>query len=167
MRLLGSNVLIEVDKDWGLQGGIALPANTSPTVTGTVKEVGPGPYNEDGTRTSLPLTKGDRVIFREYYSVAFGDDRFMTFDQLDAIISKTAVTALNDRIIIVDWKEQDSIIKGEKELAYMGTVHAAGPESQVSVGDRLVFARWSALPFNLNDEFPFLIIRDNYVHGVL
>ncbi len=65
---LGDNVLIErIEAETRSKGGIVLPESAKEKPReGVVISVGAGRMNDDGTRGSVQVSKGDRVIFSSY-----------------------------------------------------------------------------------------------------
>jgi len=181
IRVMGFWVAVEMETKWKAQGGIVLPeTQQSKIVAGTVKGIGPGARREDGTMQTIPLNVGDRVLMREYYSVDFDETtRFITADQVDCVLTEEKVLPLWDRIVITNWVDPSTskiALPGTIEPdIYKGTVYAAGPGFPavdgsprplgVKAGDHVMFRRWSAIPFSLNDKLPFLVLRPQYIVG--
>ena len=68
LQPLGDRVLVEVlEEDERVEGGIVLPESASEKPTeGTIVEVGPGSYKDDGSRIPMPVAKGDQVLYGKY-----------------------------------------------------------------------------------------------------
>jgi len=69
-------------------GGIVLPnaAQEKPN-EGRVLSVGPGRLNDDGTRTALQVTDGDRILFSSYggTEVVFDDQEYLILNESDVL----------------------------------------------------------------------------------
>ena len=67
IKPLGNRVLIKRSKAQTTKGGILLPdsAQEKPK-EGVVVAVGPGKFDENGTKESMQLKIGDRVLFSSY-----------------------------------------------------------------------------------------------------
>ena len=69
-------------------GGIVLPDSAQDRPNeGRVLSVGPGRLNEDGSRTPLQVTDGDRVIFAGYAGteVVFDDQEYLILSESDIL----------------------------------------------------------------------------------
>lgn len=67
IRPLGDRVVVKVVKEEKTAGGLVLPdtAQEKPQ-TGEVLSVGPGKTLDNGTRTAVDVTVGDKVLFAKY-----------------------------------------------------------------------------------------------------
>lgn len=86
---LGDKVIVgRIEAEETTAAGIVLPqsAQSRPN-EGRVLSVGPGILNEDGTRTPLQVTDGDRVIFSGYAGteVVFDDQEFLILSERDIL----------------------------------------------------------------------------------
>lgn len=69
-------------------GGIVLPDSAQDRPNeGRVLSVGPGSLNEDGSRTPLQVSDGDRVIFSGYAGteVVFDDQEYLILSESDIL----------------------------------------------------------------------------------
>lgn len=92
LQPLGDRVVVErEDAETTTAGGIVLPdsAQDKPA-RGVIVSVGDGKLLDDGTRSTLQVKKGDRVIFSSYSGENFkvGDDELLLMreDEILAII---------------------------------------------------------------------------------
>jgi len=92
LQPLGDRVVVErEDAETTTAGGIVLPdsAQDKPA-RGVIVSVGDGRLLDDGTRSTLQVKKGDRVIFSSYSGENFkvGDDELLLMreDEILAII---------------------------------------------------------------------------------
>lgn len=86
---LGDKLIVSrINAEETTAGGIVLPdsAQDKPN-EGRVLSVGQGRLNEDGTRTPLQVTDGDRVIFAGYAGteVNFDDQEFLILSESDIL----------------------------------------------------------------------------------
>ena len=92
LQPLGDRVVVQrEDAETTTAGGIVLPdsAQDKPA-RGVVVSVGDGKLLDDGTRSTLQVKKGDRVIFSSYSGESFkiGDDDLLLMreDEILAVI---------------------------------------------------------------------------------
>ena len=86
---LGERVVIKpIEQESTTKGGIFLPdtAKEKPQ-EGKVVAVGPGRVSEDGTRISMELSKGDKVIYSKFAGTEYkdGDEEFLIFRESDIL----------------------------------------------------------------------------------
>ena len=86
---LGDKLIVSrINAEETTAGGILLPdsAQEKPN-EGRVLSVGPGSLNQDGSRTPLQVTDGDRVIFAGYAGteVVFDDQEFLILSESDIL----------------------------------------------------------------------------------
>lgn len=76
IKPLGNRVLIQRSKAQASKGGILLPdsAQEKPK-EGVVIAVGPGKVDEQGTKTTMQLKIGDRVLFSSYSGTEVKDEK--------------------------------------------------------------------------------------------
>lgn len=90
LQPLGERVVVERDEsEEKTAGGIVLPdtAKDKPA-RGKIVSIGNGRLLEDGTRSSLQVKAGDRVIFSSYAGEAFKtDDRELLLMREDDILA--------------------------------------------------------------------------------
>ena len=93
VKPLGDRIFIKVSaSDEKTAGGILLPdtAQEKPQV-GEVVQVGPGKYNDDGTRQTPEVSVGDKVLYSKYAGtdIKLGGDEFVLLSEKDilAIVS--------------------------------------------------------------------------------
>src|SRR2546425_12863162 len=96
IRPLHDRVIIKrLDADEQMRGGIIIPdtAKEKPQ-EGEVVAVGEGKYREDGTRQTLDVKAGDRVLFGKYSGseVKLDDQEFLIMreDEILGIIQRAA-----------------------------------------------------------------------------
>lgn len=88
IRPLGNRVLIQRSKAPTTKGGIILPdsAQEKPK-EGLVLAVGPGKIDENGTKETMQLKVGDRVLFSSYSGTEVkGDDEELLIMSEDDIL---------------------------------------------------------------------------------
>ena len=92
LQPLGDRVVVErEDAETTTAGGIVLPdsAQDKPA-RGVVVSIGDGKLLDDGSRSTLQVKKGDRVIFNSYSGETFkvGDDELLLMreDEILAVI---------------------------------------------------------------------------------
>ena len=68
------------------KGGIILPNTKKESNCGTVKAVGPGGFNQDGSRREMSVKVGDHVFFTDDYYVTVQDTKTVVVDE-DAILA--------------------------------------------------------------------------------
>ncbi|MCA9229294.1 MAG: co-chaperone GroES [Planctomycetales bacterium] len=91
LQPLGDKVVVERDESLDTTaGGIVLPdsARDKPS-RGTVVAVGTGPLLDDGTRGTMQVKKGDRVLFTSYAPEAINVD-----DQEYLLMSESDILAV-------------------------------------------------------------------------
>ena len=92
LQPLGDRVVVErEDAETTTAGGIVLPDSAQgKPARGVIVSVGDGKLLDDGTRSTLQVKKGDRVIFSSYSGENFkvGDDELLLMreDEILAII---------------------------------------------------------------------------------
>ncbi len=98
-RPLGDRVLVKrVDEEEKTRGGIIIPdtAKEKPQ-EGEVIAVGEGKYKDDGTRQTLDVQVGDRVLFGKYSGseIKLDGEEFLIMreDDILGIISRAGATA--------------------------------------------------------------------------
>jgi len=89
---LGDRVIIRpIEKEEISKGGIILPdtAKEKPQ-EGEVIAVGPGKMKDDGTRTSLDVKVGDRVIYAKFAGteVKVGDEKLLIMHESDIMVKR-------------------------------------------------------------------------------
>ena len=86
---LGDKLIVSrVSPEETTAGGIVLPESAKETPNeGRVLSVGPGRLNQDGSRTALQVTDGDRVIFSSYAGteVMFDDQEYLILNESDIL----------------------------------------------------------------------------------
>ena len=86
---LGERVIVRpIEQEQTTKGGIFLPdtAKEKPQ-EGEVVAVGPGRLADDGTRITMELTVGDRVIYSKYAGTEYkdGDDQYLILRESDVL----------------------------------------------------------------------------------
>ncbi len=86
---LGERIVIKpMEQETQTRGGILLPdtAKEKPQ-EGEVVAVGPGRVAEDGSRISMELTVGDKVIYSKYAGTEYedGDDEYLIMRESDVL----------------------------------------------------------------------------------
>jgi len=86
---LGERVVIKpIEQESTTKGGIFLPdtAKEKPQ-EGKVVAVGPGRVSEDGTRISMELSNGDKVIYSKFAGTEYkdGDEEFLIRRESDIL----------------------------------------------------------------------------------
>jgi chaperonin GroES len=67
IRPLGDRVVVKVVKDEKTAGGIFLPENAQEKPqTGEILAVGPGKILDNGSRQTVDVAVGDRILFAKY-----------------------------------------------------------------------------------------------------
>ena len=67
IRPLGDRVVVKVVKEEKTAGGLVLPDNAQEKPqTGEVLAVGPGKILDNGSRTTVDVQTGDKVLFAKY-----------------------------------------------------------------------------------------------------
>ncbi|MEB3329023.1 MAG: co-chaperone GroES [Candidatus Sericytochromatia bacterium] len=67
IRPLGDRVVVKVVKDEKTAGGIFLPENAQEKPqTGEILAVGPGKILDNGSRQTIDVAAGDRILFAKY-----------------------------------------------------------------------------------------------------
>ena len=67
IRPLGDRVVVKVVKEEKTAGGLVLPDNAQEKPqTGEVLAVGPGKILDNGSRTTVDVQMGDKVLFAKY-----------------------------------------------------------------------------------------------------
>ena len=67
IRPLGDRVVVKVVKEEKTAGGLVLPDNAQEKPqTGEVLSVGPGKVLDNGSRTTVDVKVGDKVLFAKY-----------------------------------------------------------------------------------------------------
>jgi chaperonin GroES len=67
IRPLGDRVVVKVVKDEKTAGGIFLPENAQEKPqTGEILAVGPGKVLDNGSRQTVDVAVGDRILFAKY-----------------------------------------------------------------------------------------------------
>jgi chaperonin GroES len=67
IRPLGDRVVVKVVKDEKTAGGIFLPENAQEKPqTGEILAVGPGKILDNGSRQTIDVAVGDRILFAKY-----------------------------------------------------------------------------------------------------
>ncbi|MEQ8209376.1 MAG: co-chaperone GroES [Lacipirellulaceae bacterium] len=89
LQPLGDKVVVERDESLDTTaGGIVLPdsAKDKPS-RGTIVAVGTGKLLDDGSRGSLQVKKGDRVLFTSYApeTITVDDDEFLLMSESDIL----------------------------------------------------------------------------------
>lgn len=86
---LGDKLIVKrVTPEETTAGGIVLPDSAQDRPNeGKVLSVGPGGLNQDGTRTPLQVTDGDRIIFSSYggTEVVFDDQEYLILNESDVL----------------------------------------------------------------------------------
>lgn len=90
IKPLGNRVLIQRSKPQLTKGGILLPdsAQEKPK-EGTVVAIGPGKTDENGTRETMHVKVGDKVLFSSYSGTEVknteGDEEFLILSEDDIL----------------------------------------------------------------------------------
>lgn len=89
VKPLGDRVFVKVsESEEKTSGGILLPdtAKEKPQV-GEVAQVGPGKRNDDGTRQTLEISVGDRVLYSKYAGtdIKLGTDEYVLLSEKDIL----------------------------------------------------------------------------------
>ena len=89
LQPLGDKVVVEREESQTkTAGGIVLPdsAKDKPS-RGTIIAIGTGKLLDDGTRGSLQVKKGDRVLFTSYApeAINIGDDEYLLMSETDIL----------------------------------------------------------------------------------
>jgi chaperonin GroES len=89
VKPLGERVFVKVSaSEEKTAGGILLPdtAKEKPQV-GEVAAVGPGKRNDDGTRTEMEVTVGDKVLYSKYAGtdIKLGTDEYVLLAEKDIL----------------------------------------------------------------------------------
>ncbi len=94
VKPLGDKILVKrLEAEAKTKGGIVLPdsAKEKPR-EGRVVEVGPGKVLDDGTRGSMQIKKGDRILFTSYAGTEIKVDReeflIMSEDDVLAVVAE-------------------------------------------------------------------------------
>ena len=89
LRPLGDKVLVKrVEAESQTASGIFLPESAKEKpMKGTIVAVGPGKLNDDGSRTSLTVKKGDTVVYGKYSGteVEIDGDEHMIMHESDIL----------------------------------------------------------------------------------
>ena len=96
LKPLADRVVVKpIEQEEKTKGGVYLPdtATKEKPQEGTVLAVGPGRLLDDGTRSTMEVQTGDRVLFAKYAGTEFKDDdgeKFIILSEKDilAIIEK-------------------------------------------------------------------------------
>ncbi|QDS97421.1 co-chaperone GroES [Adhaeretor mobilis] len=89
LQPLGDKVVVERDESLDTTaGGIVLPdsAKDKPS-RGTIIAIGTGKLLDDGSRGSLQVKKGDRILFTSYApeTITVGDDEYLLMSESDIL----------------------------------------------------------------------------------
>src|SRR3954447_24836783 len=89
LQPLGDKVVVEREESQEkTSGGIYIPdaAKDKPT-RGTIIAVGTGKLLDDGTRGTMQVKKGDRILFTSYApeAINIGDDEFLLMSETDIL----------------------------------------------------------------------------------
>lgn len=89
IKPLGDRVVVEpIEKEETTASGLVLPetAKEKPQ-EGTIVAAGPGRLNDDGTRVSLDVKEGDRVLYAKYAGTEFklGDKKYLILGEKDIL----------------------------------------------------------------------------------
>lgn len=77
--------IIREEKEQVSKGGIILPDNAKKESNyGKVVAVGPGGFNQDGSRRPMSVKKGDRVFFTDYHTTTT-DSKVVIVDDEDIL----------------------------------------------------------------------------------
>lgn len=89
VKPLGDKILVKrLEAEETTKGGIVIPdsAKEKPK-EGKIVEVGPGRVLDDGTRGTLQVKKGDRVLFTSYAGteIKIGGDEYLVMSEDDIL----------------------------------------------------------------------------------
>ena len=89
LQPLGDKVVVEREESQTkTAGGIVLPDSAKDTPSrGTIIAIGTGKLLDDGTRGSLQVKKGDRVLFTSYApeTITIDDEEFLLMSESDIL----------------------------------------------------------------------------------